>query len=174
MSTTSSPAFDVWEVVDGLREAFTSRGPGRMGRGDIRTAILAVLAEEPMHGYQIIRAIGDRTHGAWKPSPGSIYPTLQLLADEGLVTAVDDHGKRVFSLTDEGRTAAEARVAAAGNPWDAIDGDRGDSRELRSAMRDLHLAAKQVGMTGSRELVERATAVLVNARKELYRLLADA
>ena len=145
-----------------------------MRRGDVRSALLIALLDGPAHGYELIQALEAKTDGRWRPSPGSVYPSLQLLADEGLVTAVDDHGKRVFSLTDEGRTEAEARVASGGNPWDAIDGDRGDSRELRSAVRDLHIAAKQVGMSGSRELVERATAVLVNARKELYRLLADA
>ena len=87
MRTSSSAGFDLWEAVDGLREAFAPRVSGRMGRGDIRTAILVALTEEPMHGYQIIQSIEKSTRGAWKPSPGSIYPTLQLLADEGLVTS---------------------------------------------------------------------------------------
>ena len=78
------PGFDLWETVEGLREALHSNRPTpRMGRGDVRTAILVSLAEEPMHGYQIIQAIETRSNGAWKPSPGSVYPTLQLLADDG-------------------------------------------------------------------------------------------
>jgi DNA-binding PadR family transcriptional regulator len=145
-----------------------------MRRGDVRTALLIALLDGPGHGYELIQALEAKTDGRWRPSPGSVYPSLQLLADEGLVTAVDDHGKRVFSLTDHGRTEAEARVEAEGYPWEAMGGDRGDSAGLRSAVRDVHIAAKQVGVTGSRELVERATAILVQARKDLYRLLADA
>jgi len=145
-----------------------------MRRGDVRNALLIALLDGPGHGYELIQALEAKTDGRWRPSPGSVYPSLQLLADEGLVTAVDDHGKRVFSITDAGRAEAEARVEAEGYPWDGMDGDRGDGASLRGAVRDLHIAAKQVGMTGSRELVEGATTVLVNARKELYRLLADA
>src|SRR4029079_9174004 len=94
------------------------RGSGRMRRGDVRSALLIALLDGPGHGYELIQALEAKTDGRWRPSPGSVYPSLQLLADEGLVTAVDDHGKRVFSLTDEGRTEAEARVASGGNPWD--------------------------------------------------------
>lgn len=145
-----------------------------MRRGDVRSALLIALLDGPAHGYELIQALEAKTEGRWRPSPGSVYPSLQLLADEGLVTAADDHGKRIFSITDAGRAEADARVAAEGYPWDAMDGDRGDHAALRSAVRDLHIAAKQVGVTGSRELVEHATVILVNARKELYRLLADA
>src|SRR6266511_2215675 len=78
------------------------RGP-KARRGDVRAAILAVLAEQPMNGYQIIQEIAERSGGVWKPSPGSIYPTLQQLEDEGLVTADAEVGRRTFTLTDEGR-----------------------------------------------------------------------
>src|SRR5690606_30830681 len=81
------PGAGVWEAMDQLRSAFERRGGTRMGRGDVRAAVLALLAERPMHGYQIIQEIDERSGGAWKPSPGSVYPTLQLLADEGLITA---------------------------------------------------------------------------------------
>src|SRR6476661_1774902 len=97
-------------------------GPGQFGarhkagRGDIRAAILALLVEQPMHGYQIIREIGERSEGAWAPSPGSVYPTLQQLTDEGLVRSQEQDGKRVYELTDEGRTAVEARTGAL--PWE--------------------------------------------------------
>ncbi len=80
----------------------------RMGRGDVRTAVLALLAEKPMHGYQIIREIEERSDGAWKPSPGSVYPTLQLLADEGLISAEESDGRKTYSLTDEGRGRGDA------------------------------------------------------------------
>ena len=89
------------EVFDQLRAAFEDRGPGRrMARGDVRSAVLALLAEQPMHGYQIITEIAQRSDGAWKPSAGSVYPTLQQLADEGLVVATESEGRKTYTLTD--------------------------------------------------------------------------
>src|SRR5690606_3734833 len=113
---TPPTGFDLWESLDGLREAFAPKVAARMGRGDIRTAILVALLEQPMHGYQIIQAIDARTHGAWKPSPGSIYPTLQLLADEGLVTAEQQGERKVYSLTESGRAVAD-ESAEGPLPW---------------------------------------------------------
>src|ERR1700712_3526997 len=108
MRGTSSPAgFDLWEAVDSLRDQLSPKIASRMGRGDIRTAILVSLTEEPMHGYQIIQSIEARTRGAWKPSPGSIYPTLQLLADEGLVSSEQVGERKVYSLTEAGRETAK-------------------------------------------------------------------
>src|SRR5207237_7140417 len=91
-------------------------GAPRMRRGQIRTALLAVLAEEPGHGYDVMQKLEDKTGGAWRPSPGSVYPTLQLLEDEGLVRSSERDGKRVFEITDAGRAEADARVAEAGGP----------------------------------------------------------
>jgi len=145
-----------------------------MRRGDVRSALLIALLDGPGHGYELIQALEAKTDGRWRPSPGSVYPSLQLLADEDLVSAFDRDGKRIFELTDAGRAAAEERVATSGYPWDAMDRGRGEQGGLRSAVRDLHLAAKQVGVTGSPEVVGRATEIVTQARKELYRLLADA
>ena len=145
-----------------------------MRRGDVRSALLIALLDGPGHGYELIQALETKTGGRWRPSPGSVYPLLQLLADEGLVSASDRDGKRTFELTDAGRAEAEERVATDGLPWESMDRGREEHGGLRVAMRDLHLAAKQVGFTGTPELVERATAIVVQARKELYRLLADA
>jgi DNA-binding PadR family transcriptional regulator len=170
MSTTSSPAFDVWEVITSLRDSFSSRPAGRMGRGDIRTAILTALTAEPMHGYQIIQAIEKRTLGAWKPSPGSIYPTLQLLADEGLVTSEQVGERKVYSLTDAGRTVAEE---AGPLPGDARTGtDHHRSRLPKSGAR-LAQAAAQVMQTGTPEQRERAADLLDDTRRKLYALLAE-
>jgi DNA-binding PadR family transcriptional regulator len=144
-----------------------------MRRGDIRSAVLIALLDGPAHGYEIIQALEAKTEGRWRPSPGSVYPTLQLLSDEGLVTASEDDGKRRFSLTDTGRAETAQRIEERGYPWDAMD--RGpEAGELRAAIRSLHLAAKQVGMTGAPDVVERATGILTQACKDLYRLLADA
>src|SRR4051795_9788545 len=87
---------------DGERWEGRRRG-GRMRRGDIRTALLSVLVEEPGHGYDLIERLEEKTSGAWRPSPGSVYPTLQLLEDEGLAKSGERDGKRVYEITDEGR-----------------------------------------------------------------------
>ena len=91
-------------------------GGGRRRRGDIRTAVLAALEESPAHGYEIIQRFEEKTAGMWRPSAGSIYPTLQLLEDEGLVRSYERDGKKVYELTDEGRAAAARRVEEAGQP----------------------------------------------------------
>ena len=100
------PGAGVWEAMEQLRTAFERRGGTRMGRGDVRAAVLALLAERPMHGYQIIQEIEERSGGAWKPSPGSVYPTLQLLADEGLISAEEANGRKTYALTEGGRAEA--------------------------------------------------------------------
>ena len=151
---------------------FEGRG-GRMRRGDVRTALLIALLDGPAHGYELIQSLEARTGGRWRPSPGSVYPSLQLLADEGLVTSTEVDGKRTFQLTDEGRRRAEEHVASRGLPWDAFD-DGAERGGLRAAVHALHQAARQVASTGTPELVERATAIVTQARKDLYRLLADA
>ena len=103
------------------------RRRGRRERGDVRAAILLLLAEQPRHGYEIITEIADRSDGAWQPSPGSVYPTLKRLAREGLVGPdKDDSGKRVFSLTDAGREVVEAEREA----WGTL-GAGGSRRRVR-------------------------------------------
>jgi DNA-binding PadR family transcriptional regulator len=143
----------------------------RMRRGDIRTAVLVVLAEQPRHGYEVIQALEERSGGAWRPSAGSIYPTLQLLEDEGLARSSERDGKRVFELTESGKAEAEARVDEAGGPpW---AGAVGDGINLRAGVMQLMMAARQVGSAGSPEQVEQAVQIVTDARKRLYRLLAD-
>jgi DNA-binding PadR family transcriptional regulator len=143
-----------------------------MRRGDVRSALLIALLDGPGHGYELIQALEAKTDGRWKPSPGSVYPSLQMLADEGLVQSTERDGKRVFEITDAGRTQANERLETHGYPWDNIDG-RGEHGQLRAALRDLHMAAKQVGVTGNAEVVERATQILTKARKDIYLLLAE-
>ena len=124
------------------------RGP-KVGRGDVRAAIIALLAEEPMHGYQIITELTDRSGGVWHPSPGSVYPTLQAMEDQGLVTADKAEGRRVFSLTDQGRAAAEA-AGDGPAPWE--DAARGADRsliDLRGLMFEVGAAIMQVGRAGA-------------------------
>ncbi|MCX4452608.1 PadR family transcriptional regulator [Streptomyces sp. NBC_01340] len=148
-------------------------GPrGRARRGDVRASILALLKDRPMHGYEMIQEIAERSGGAWKPSPGSVYPTLQLLEDEGLITSAAEGGKKLFSLTDEGRGAAEAGPDA---PWE--EAGRGVDwetlHEIRQAGFGLMEAFGQVWKTGSKEQRDKALAVINDARKKLYLILAD-
>lgn len=146
------------------------RGYGRRAnRGDVRAAILALLAEEPMHGYQIIRELEERTAGAWKPSPGSVYPTLQMLEDEGVLRSESEGGRNVFHLTDEGRTAA---AAGDPEPWSAVVGDAGQAG-IRDVVGGLMAAFTQVVRTGSPDQVDRARKVLNDARKALYGILSE-
>ena len=82
----------------------------------MRTAILLVLADEPMHGYQIMQAMSDRTGGAWRPSPGAVYPTIAQLEDEGLVTTQEEGGRRLVTLTSEGANVCSGAQRSTGRP----------------------------------------------------------
>jgi DNA-binding PadR family transcriptional regulator len=143
-----------------------------MRRGDIRTAVLAILTEGDGHGYDIIQRLEDKTEGAWRPSPGSVYPTLQLLEDEGFVRASERDGKRIFEITEAGTAEVERRIAeAGGTPW-TVNPGRSHPGQLREAMGLLHLAAKQVAIAGDPGQIEQATTYVNEARKKLYELLA--
>ncbi|MBN6033365.1 PadR family transcriptional regulator [Amycolatopsis sp. 195334CR] len=148
------------------------RHGGRRGRrGDVRAAILLLLAEQPRHGYEIITEIGERSDGLWKPSPGSIYPTLQLLADEGLVSASEEGGKRLFQLTDEGRAAAERLDTP---PWETIARDVDPNEaNLRSASMTLMAAVFQVAQAGTAEQQAKAVQALNEARRTIYGVLGE-
>jgi DNA-binding PadR family transcriptional regulator len=148
-------------------------GPGRgpmVRRGDVRTAILTLLAEEPMHGYQIIQRLGDRSGGMWRPSAGSVYPTLQLLEDEGLVKGEERDGRKVFALTDAGRKVAQ-QSAGSPAPWEMSGAEEATS--LYGQFRPLAAAVAQVSQVGSPETLAKAQAILMEARRSLYRLLAE-
>jgi len=158
----------------GFAHAHGFGGPGgqRARRGDVRTAVLRLLSEEPMHGYQIIQELSARSEGAWSPSAGSVYPTLQLLADEGLVTAEETAGKKVFSLTETG-VALVAETADQPAPWeDAAQSDSG-VQGYREAMGKFMQAAFQVGKSGSATQVAAAIEIITDARKKLYAILAE-
>lgn len=147
-------------------------GRGRARRGDVRASILALLKDRPMHGYEMIQEIGERSGGAWKPSPGSVYPTLQLLEDEGLITSASEGGKKLFTLTDAGRTEAESapeapwEEAGRGVDWEAVN-------EIRQAGFGLMEAFGQVWKTGDADQRQKAVSVINEARKKLYLILAD-
>jgi DNA-binding PadR family transcriptional regulator len=151
------------------------QGPGRARRGNVRAAVLILLAERPMHGYEMIQEISERSGGWWRPSPGSVYPTLQMLADEGLVTTEQEggSGKRLYSLTEAG--AAVAAEQDKTPPWEqAADDVDANDVALREAIATLAAATMQVAAAGNQELRAAAAKVLVDARRQLYLLLADA
>ncbi|WP_328722874.1 PadR family transcriptional regulator [Streptomyces sp. NBC_00247] len=147
-------------------------GRGRARRGDVRASILALLKDRPMHGYEMIQEIGERSGGAWRPSPGSVYPTLQLLEDEGLIVSASEGGKKLFTLTEAGSAEAESGPDA---PWE--DAGRGvdweSVNEIRQAGFGLMEAFGQVWKTGSADQRQKALAVINDAKKKLYLILAD-
>ncbi len=148
-------------------------GPGRgpmVRRGDVRTAILALLAEQPMHGYQIIGQLGERSGGMWRPSAGSVYPTLQQLEDEGLVKGEEKEGRKVYSLTEDGKNAAAAGSKSRA-PWDMPGSS--DAVDLYGLFRPLGAAVAQVSQVGTPETIAQARTILIEARRALYRLLAE-
>ena len=148
------------------------RGGRRARRGDIRWALLIALLDGPSHGYELITRLESRTGGMWRPSAGSVYPTLQLLEDEGLIRGRDDEGKRVFELTDEGRAAAtQASERIGRGPWGG-GGTAGARAELPKAMKTLALALRQVVAAGDEEQITAAVGVITDARQRLYRILA--
>jgi DNA-binding PadR family transcriptional regulator len=149
------------------------RGRGRRGRrGDVRTALLALLAERPMHGYEMIQELDERTGGIWKPSPGSVYPTLQMLEDEGLITSDQSEGRKRFTLTDEGATAAA--TAAENPPWAEIADDTvAAAHDVRKAAFGIMGALREVGMAGTPDQRAKALEVLAETKRKLYAILAE-
>jgi len=148
-------------------------GRPRVSRGDVRAAILHLLTEGPMHGYQIMSELSERTDGMWRPSPGSIYPTLNQLEDEDLVRAEEKDGKKVYSLTDAGRLEVEGDDEAA--PWDRFSSPFSKGvMALRDAGFRLGAAVMQVGRAGSDDQVARTRDILEEARRKIYEILAEA
>jgi DNA-binding PadR family transcriptional regulator len=164
----------MWQAMEQLRATFEKKtGPAtRMGKGDVRAAVISLLAEQPMHGYQIIREIEERSGGGWKPSAGSVYPTLQLLADEGLISAEESNGRKTYSLTDAGREQVDS--AGTSSPWETTGSNDGPAfGALPKAGIELAQAAAQVGRTGTPEQIQQAVSVLDDARRRLYSILAQ-
>jgi DNA-binding PadR family transcriptional regulator len=156
-----------------MRESRGMRGP-RARRGDVRAAALSLLAEQPLNGYQIIQQIAERSSGVWQPSPGSVYPALQQLEDEGLIRAESSEGgRRSYQLTDEGRAYAEAHPAELRAPWDVVTGGAGGAAlEMRKLIGQVAMAAFQVVSAGTDEQAGQARQQLTETRKALYRILA--
>lgn len=166
------PAEATRQTLDDIGRVLKRNLDTRVRRGDIRAAILRLLVESPMHGYQIIHEVETRSGGVWKPSPGSVYPTLQLLADEGLVESQEANGRRTYSLTAAGREAADAESQAPA-PW--LEGSRraaGPGGSLAAAGLQIAKAAAEVARRGSAAQVEQASKILDEATEALKRVLS--
>jgi DNA-binding PadR family transcriptional regulator len=162
------PGFGPW-----MGEAKFRRGR-RIRRGDVRAAALALLAEEPRNGYQIIQEINERSGGVWQPSPGSVYPALQQLEDEGLIQAeTPEGGRRRYALTTAGREYVDTHADEVRAPWDAVaDSVGSDAIELRHLVGQLAMAAVQVVQVGNPDQVAQARKILTDGRRKLYAILA--
>jgi DNA-binding PadR family transcriptional regulator len=151
-------------------------GPGfghrrRMRRGDVRAAILLLLGEEPRNGYQVMQELEQRSDGAWRPSPGSVYPALQLLADEGLIRGETHEGGTVYELTDAGRAHLDEHRERFGTPWQQAEVPEG-LRDLGRLLGEVAMAARQVMHTGNVAHAKAAAEVLADTRRKLYGILA--
>jgi DNA-binding PadR family transcriptional regulator len=149
------------------------RGP-RAKRGEIRAGILALLKEQPLNGYQVMQELERRSHGVWRPSPGSIYPTLQQLEDEGLIAAQETGEGKIWELTTKGAgwLAKHPRRAAA--PWKAVaDSAAGGYVALLDLMRAVTMTSRQIVQLGTPAQKDAAVELLRQTRKGLLRILAD-
>jgi DNA-binding PadR family transcriptional regulator len=152
------------------------RGRARVRRGDVRAAILDVLANspEPLNGYQVIQQIAERSNGAWKPSPGSVYPTIAQLQDEELIEDAPE-GRKTLRLTAAGREHVEANAERLATMWAAFDDDAedGETNDLRQVIGQTVGAIIQVASTGTPDQRDKAVDILADTRRRLYGLLAE-
>ncbi len=159
------------DIRHALRGGF---GGGRVPRGNVRAAILLLLSEQPRNGYQIMEEISQRSKGVWRPSPGSVYPALQLLEDEGMVRTEETDGQRLLTLTAAGLAHTSEHRGEFGSPWDDVSGAIGDDiHELFALMRQTAGALVQVVHTGDQAQVGRAGHLLRETKHGLYRILAE-
>jgi DNA-binding PadR family transcriptional regulator len=162
-----------WGDDFGFGPGFGRGGGRRAGRGDVRAAVLVLLEEQPRNGYALMQEIEERSEGVWRPSPGSIYPALQQLEDEGLVGVQEGGSGRTFALTDAGRAHLAEHRGALGEPWKTISGGMPkDAAELGELIRQIAKAAMEVIRSGTPEQRARAVEHLTETRRGLYRILA--
>ncbi|HET7173293.1 MAG TPA: PadR family transcriptional regulator [Nocardioidaceae bacterium] len=148
------------------------KGP-RVRRGDVRVAILDVLSGQPMNGYQVIQQIAERSAGGWKPSPGSVYPTLQQLEDEGLVRSTETEGRKTFELTESGRAYLAEHAEEVEQTWRPFTPDEDDVPDLKRTIGQVAAAVWQLAVSGSPDQQEAARDILAETRRKLYSLLAE-
>ena len=150
------------------------RGGPKVGRGDVRAAILSLLTEQPLHGYELIQQIAAHSGNAWRPSPGSVYPALQLLEDQGLIQGEQTEGRRVYHLTDAGRAYVERQHDEIAAAWAGVTGTVDEAAlELRNLLDQVGSAMRQVAEAGTATQIAAARTLLITTRRQLYQILAD-
>ncbi|WP_316670638.1 PadR family transcriptional regulator, partial [uncultured Propionibacterium sp.] len=146
--------------------------PGRGRRGDVRQAVLRVVAEQPSTGYQIMAAIASKSQDLWRPGPGSVYPALQAMTDEGLVTCREsEDGKKIYTITEDGTKRLEEASGRA--PWERMTRDMAGMLKLRPAMEGLRGAVAQVARSGTEAQRRQVGELLDATRKQIYLILAS-
>lgn len=154
----------------GGRRGHGPRG-GRAARGDVRATILRLLAEAPMHGYQLMQTIAERSGGRWSPSPGAVYPTLSALADEGLITLVESEGRKLATLTEAGQAHVSEHQASWADPF--ADAQASGEADLPALMHEVHAAVRHAGQAATASQRERIGKILTQARSDIYSALAQ-
>ncbi|WP_449372076.1 PadR family transcriptional regulator [Arthrobacter psychrolactophilus] len=144
-----------------------------MRKGNVRSAILSLLSQHSYNGYGMIRAIAMHTDGAWRPSPGSVYPTLAALQAEGLIESSEEGKRTEFSLTAAGKAYVAENSEEMAQVWADVNEEAGAGTELRAGMHKLGGAVQQIAMAGTEEQIKSATEALDAARRTIYQLLAD-
>lgn len=163
------PGYNPWFGPRGGRG-----GRRRMRRGDVRAAILLLLSEEPRNGYQLMKEIEERSEGAWRPSPGSVYPALQQLEDEGLVVPEKIEGRKHFKLTEDGAKYVDENAEKLGEPWKDLTPDENDARRaLANQIKPLMAATGQLMQAGGDDGVRRGAELLAETRRKIYAILAE-
>jgi DNA-binding PadR family transcriptional regulator len=158
--------------MHGMSHHGRSGSRGRAQRGDVRVAILILLAEQPMHGYQLMQAMADRTQGVWRPSAGAIYPTLAALKEAGLVSVQAVDGRKLASLTDKGTTYVTENRATFADPFEPLIAESGGEHDLRGPLDEIRATTRLLARTGSDVQIQNAREILIDGLHQLNSILA--
>src|ERR1700759_30506 len=158
--------------MHGMSHHGRSGSRGRAQRGDVRVAILILLAEHPMHGYQLMQAMADRTQGAWRPSAGAIYPTLASLREAGLVSVQAVDGRKLASLTEKGGTSARETRATFADPLEPLIAESGGEHDLRGPLDEIRATTRLLARTGTDLQIQQAREILIDGLQSLNAILA--
>jgi DNA-binding PadR family transcriptional regulator len=158
--------------MHGMSHHGRSGSRGRAQRGDVRVAIMILLAEQPMHGYQLMQAMADRTQGAWRPSAGAIYPTLASLKEAGLVSVQAVDGRKLASLTDKGETYVRENRSGFADPFEPLIAESGGEHDLRGPLDEIRATTRLLARTGSDTQIQAAREILIDGLRSLNSILA--
>ncbi|MGG5173970.1 PadR family transcriptional regulator [Pseudarthrobacter sp. J1763] len=149
-------------------------GPGgRVRKGNVRNAILSLLSQSPENGYGLIKSIAAHTDGAWRPSPGSVYPALSALQADGLIESVGEGRRTEFALTEDGKAHTVEHASELAAVWEEVNQEAGVGQDLKLSIGKLMGAVHQIGIDGTEEKLQATIEALDEARRTIYKLLAD-